>query len=649
MKIFLFTYLLITCTVYTQDKVDSLVNAIQYKSTLEKIKTLDDFCWKNRDFLPQQALRAGNMALMLAESIDNKHYISKTLNFLSVIYRDQGEYERSLKYANRGLDVATQANDETEIAYSYNNISTIYRLMGNYVEAIEKLYDALKIFENINDSTGIAYCYYNLGLVFLKKDNYEKALESFKKTYLIREKINDQTGKIKALGRTAEVYLKIGNVKKAFEIFKIVEENYNSVSDKRNLMVAIMGLANIYKRKNELDSAISKRESALSLAKDFNDVNGIVSNLSELGNLYTVKKNLTKAKQYLDEAFKVAENFNSSDLKTTVYKNLVDYYQLAGDFKNAFKYLKILKIQQDSNYLKEKRTAISEVESAYLISKKERENILLTHNLEQEKAIIKYYLLISILLIGLVFTLFYLYRYNKKTAEQLKELNATKDKFFSIIAHDLKNPITSQFGLSSILIHEFNEMSDEEKLQIIKSIDNAGKQTYKLLENLLYWARSQTGKLDFNPKEFDLNEIVLDTISLFNESAKAKNIKIEFHERPYCIVYADEEMIKTVLRNLISNAIKFTKDNGIVKISLNEYENKKLVAVQDNGIGIENNILEKIFRVDSIASSRGTHGEKGTGLGLVLCKEFVEKNNGKIWVESEIDKGSTFYFTIPTL
>ncbi|MCX7874842.1 MAG: tetratricopeptide repeat-containing sensor histidine kinase [Melioribacteraceae bacterium] len=639
---------LLSTTLFAQDKVDSIVTAIQNKSTIEKIKILDDFCWVYRDKDPKQALRAGNIALMLAESIDDKHFISKSLNFLSVIYRDQGEYEKSLKLANRGLDVAQQANDFTEIAYSYNNISTIYRLMGNYSDAIEKLYEGLKIFESINDSVGIGYCYYNLGFVYLKQENYNKALEVFQKTVEIRNKINDHEGKTKALGRIAEVYLRMGNDKKALEIFNEVENNFKSFSDQRGLNVIRMGLADIYKRKKDYQKAILEREEALKLSKNFNDISGIVTNLSELANLYTITKNYSLAKKYLDEAKNVSDKFNSSELKITTYKNYVFYFETLNDLNNAYKYLKLLKQHQDLIYEKEKRAAISEVESAYQISKIDKENLLLKTKLEQQKTRTNYIILIAVLFIGLASTLFILYRNNKKTSEKLKELNATKDKFFSIIAHDLKNPITSQFGLTSILIEEFHKMTDAEKLEIIKSIDTASKQTYKLLENLLYWARTQTGKLEFNPKKFDINDIIIDTISLLNESAKSKKIKIEYEEKPQNEVFADEEMIKTVLRNLLSNAVKFTNDFGVIKISLNEKSNNQIISISDDGIGIEQNILDKLFKVDSIFSGRGTRGETGTGLGLILCKEFVERNKGKIWVESLIGKGTTFSFSLPT-
>lgn len=640
--------LLITNIAFSQDKVDSLISSIQNKSTVEQIKILDDFCWKNRDANPKLALKAVNIALMLAESINDKHYISKSLNFISVIYRDQGEYEKSLKYANRGLDVASLANDKVELAYSYNNISTIYRLMGNYPDAIEKLYKALNIFESINDSTGLAYCYYNLGLVYLKQGNLDKASENFNKTFQIRERIGDVEGKSKALGRLAETYLKMNQDKKALEIFNQVEKIYDSLSDQRSLIVIRTGIAEIFKKKKDYKRAIEEREKALNLSRKIEDVIGIVDNLSELGNLYAILRDYSKAKKYLDEAKALSDKYNSIELKINTYKNLTEYYESQSNFIDAYKTLKMLNTFKDSINLREKKTAVSEVESAYQIAKREKENLFLKAEYEKQELRTKYIILVIVLLLILTFTLFVLYRNHKKTSQKLTELNATKDKFFSIIAHDLKNPITSQFGLTSILIEEFNNMSNEEKLEIIKAIDNAGKQTYKLLENLLYWARTQTGGLEVNPQKLNLNNLILEVISLLKEQAYSKKIKIEYEEKPESFIYADEEMVKTVLRNLISNAIKFTYAGGTIKINIDEKNKFKIVSVKDNGIGIEKNLIENIFRIDKVSTTKGTDGEKGTGLGLILCKEFIEKNNGKIWVESEIDKGTTFYFALPS-
>lgn len=646
LKKLLFVLLLVT-TVGAQTKVDSLLNVIQSKPKIEQIKILSAFCWKYRDIDPKLALSAGEISLSLSESIGDKHLHAQALNYLSVIYRDQGAYEKSLGFSTRGLQLAQSINDKGQEAYSYNNISTIYRLMGNYPVAIEKLYKALEIFERIKDKVGIGYCYYNLGFVYMKQENFNKALENFEATVKIRESLADVEGKTKALGRIAEIYLHKGEDQKALSIFREVENAYKNLEDQRSLIVIRMGMAELYKRSNNFKRAIEERTLALELAEKFDDVMGIVANSSELGVLYASLGNYAEGKKFLELGRTTAQKYNSSELKLTNYRNYAEYFEIQKDYTNAYKYSQLHKLCQDSISQKEKNTAISEVEAAYRLAKKEKENELLQKDLEKQQVQIKYAVLIVILLIGLVAIATILYFFKRKTSRQLAELNATKDKFFSIIAHDLKNPITTQFGLTSLILADYNDIEDEERLNLIRSVDQAGKQTYRLLENLLYWSRSQTGRLDYVPRLIQINDLVLESYNLLNENAKAKSVTLVPSDKDDFTAYGDEDMIKTILRNLISNAIKFSNKGGLVKVLLSEKGNEKIISVVDCGVGISPDHLKGIFKIDTVSSLPGTDGERGTGLGLILCKEFVEKNGGKIWIESQLGIGSTFSFSLP--
>lgn len=640
--------LLLVSVIRAQNKVDSLVTAIRNKPVPDQISVLDDFCWKYRDIDPKLAILAAEFSLSLSEKIGDIPNQAKILNFQSVIYRDQGAYEKSLALSTHGLQLAQSVNDQTEIAYSYNNISTIYRLMGNYSAALEKLYRALEIFESINDKVGIGYCYYNLGFVYMRQENFDKALENFEATAKIRQSLNDVVGKTKALGRIAEIYLHKGENQKALTIFREVEKAYSNFDDQRSLISIRMGLAELFKRNSDLENALHERKQALELSQKFEDVIGIVTNASEIGVLHALVGNFSEGKKFLEYAGSTAKKFNSSELKLTNYKSYAEFFEIKKDYTNAYKYAKLYKQYQDSIYKKEKSTAISEVEAAYQVNKKEREKELVQKDLEKHQQLIKYWAFISILLVGLVVIAVISYFSKRKTTVKLKELNATKDKFFSIIAHDLKNPITAQFTMTSMIIEDYKEMSDDELLEMIKAVDKAGKQTYRLLENLLYWSRAQIGRLEYIPKEIFLDELVRESFDLLHDNAKAKDITLVPAAPNAFSAYGDEEMVKTVLRNLISNAIKFTNQGGTVKVEFEEKDNQKIVRVIDNGVGIPARYLDQIFRIDVVASTPGTEGERGTGLGLILCKEFVEKNGGKVWVESEEGKGSIFSFSLPT-
>ncbi|MEJ5285687.1 MAG: hypothetical protein CH6_3279 [Candidatus Kapaibacterium sp.] len=235
----------------------------------------------------------------------------------------------------------------------------------------------------------------------------------------------------------------------------------------------------------------------------------------------------------------------------------------------------------------------------------------------------------------------------RESEQKLRELNATKDKFFSIIAHDLKNPIGAFKNVLELLYQNFNDFSKEEILEFIEPLRESSAQLFALLENLLFWARSQTGRIQIEPIEFDLCDLIRQNISLLKLQAENKQITIESDLPERILVNADINTITTVLRNLISNAIKFTRSGGKIVVSAKVVDGYAEVCVEDNGIGMSKETMEKLFRIDVHHTSLGTANEKGTGLGLIVCKEFVEANKGKIWVESEEGKGSKFYFTVP--
>ncbi|MEI7980594.1 MAG: PAS domain-containing sensor histidine kinase [Bacteroidota bacterium] len=234
-----------------------------------------------------------------------------------------------------------------------------------------------------------------------------------------------------------------------------------------------------------------------------------------------------------------------------------------------------------------------------------------------------------------------------RQTEQLKELNATKDKFFSIIAHDLRSPFGTIMGLVELLISDIKDFDKEEIERFLGMIANSSKQAFNLLENLLLWARNQRGTMSFQPEIMEIQKRVLENINLVQGQADKKEIRITSQIRRHQIVMADKNMLDTILRNLFSNAIKFTPDNGEIVIMAKTKDKMVEISVCDNGVGITREDIDTIFKTGGKPSAFGTAGERGSGLGLILCKEFVEKNQGKIWVESKPGKGSTFSFTIP--
>jgi signal transduction histidine kinase len=226
--------------------------------------------------------------------------------------------------------------------------------------------------------------------------------------------------------------------------------------------------------------------------------------------------------------------------------------------------------------------------------------------------------------------------------EELTALNKTKDKFFSIIAHDLRNPFNSIIGLADIVLGHLTDPEHARTRKSVSDIREASRHAFDLLQNLLIWARSQTGNLEFNPTTFDLTERIDDNMVLVQGQAARKNIVLVNHSDAPVPVTGDSHMINTILRNLLTNAIKFTPHEGRVEVSVSCDEDAVLIHVRDSGVGISPEIMEKLFRLDNKYTHKGTDQERGSGLGLILCKEFAEKHNGAITVESTVGSGSCF-------
>ncbi len=231
--------------------------------------------------------------------------------------------------------------------------------------------------------------------------------------------------------------------------------------------------------------------------------------------------------------------------------------------------------------------------------------------------------------------------------DQLKELNATKDKFFSIIAHDLRGPFNNIIGFSGLLQDYYHDYNDDQKEDMISMLNTSARTAYKLLENLLEWARTQSNQISFEPVTLNLNKIIDNCVNEINGMASNKEIKIFVEQTEKITIFGDKNLISFVIRNLLANAVKFTHRKGQITISTETKQNFLEISVSDTGVGISQKNIDKLFRIDDKYLMRGTEGEPTTGLGLILCREFVEKQGGKIWVKSQLNSGSIFTFSLP--
>ncbi len=398
--------------------------------------------------------------------------------------------------------------------------------------------------------------------------------------------------------------------------------------------------------------------------------------LNKIGEVYLRSDNYSKAYEYLNKSYQISERLELDELRCENYKYLSRYYEKMGDAKLAHDYFVDYIDLKEYLYKAESEANLENLKKVFETEGQKKEIELLQKQFEvqemefRKQKTLQYFMIVILFMsVGIMFMLIWRFRagYNtylilrnknrelENINEKLKiselslhEMNATKDRFFSIIANDLKIPFNKLLDFSKRVAKDLNHLSDEELRENVSYINESSKKFFGLLENLLQWSAVQTKTLHMAPEVFDLAIVVKIEADQIRKKASKKNITVscqsEYSEIP---VYADKTLVFTTLKNLLDNALKFTYQDGEIKIKTGVSKDYAEVCVIDTGMGIEKEKLEKLFRIDPDNPNSGKGHEKGSGLGLVLCREFVELNGGSIKAESEYGKGSRFCFTIP--
>lgn len=583
-----------------------------------------------------KALKNFQEAIVIYEKLENNKEIARLYNYIGICYSNLFSEDKAIQYYLKSLKIyENQLNDLEGVARNYIDIGNLYYNKENYEFAFKYLNDALHLYEKQGDKSGIAASYTNLGNVLADNNNVGKGIEYYFKSIKIGIEIGDDIGVAMNYNNLGDSYITLKQYKEADSYFQkalIIATKENNIYLKA---LVYLNMADLYYKENKINDAITKSYQSLELSNQIGNLEYQSFNLLYLSKAYeklgNIEKSFTFLKQY--------NALNDSIAETNKIKNVELFHAL--------------------NDLENKRTTIDELSAKHELTEIKYEN---------EKKI-SYFLIILMAIVGLFLIISINLHTSRKKAYNLLEFrnhqiksmneeiqkqsvnlkhsNSTKDKFFSIIAHDLKNPFNSIQGFTELLIDNYKVFNDEKKLKFLKIIKASSLKASNLLANLLLWANNQSGMLQFNPVKIDLALFVAEAISFVEIQAINKEITIINNVDSNVFVLADKNMVDTVLRNLISNAIKFTYSKGEIQIYAVLKDNFIEICVKDNGIGIANDDLENLFNIDIKNTSVGTANEQGSGLGLILCKDFIEKNGGKIWVESKPNFGSEFKFTLP--
>lgn len=602
-------------------------------------------------------------AITIATEADHLRYRAVALDKLGTLVRRTGLYDQSLAYHLQSMELAEKLDDKKLLASIYNHIGVVYRRKTDDNLALNYHLRALRAGEEIGDTHIISYASNSIGIIYTYQKNYTEALGYFYRALHLAEQRDNPTGVAINLNCIAWVHELQKNYGTAIEYYERSLGVNEKAGNLEGMAICYNDMGKLYRSMGQYKKSLDFYEKTLHIHESTGDLHHVVSNRINLGQVYADLGEYQRSLSELYNALDIAKQLGSKRLLMDCYEQLAETHQDLRQFESSLYYLKNYAAYRDSIYNEESSRQIAEFKTLFDTEKKEKENILLTAEKDALDAQVKRQRLtvFAVSAFLLFFTAISVYLFvirrklllyqekinlqNEQLIENEKKLNemiATKDKFFKIIAHDLRNHFNGLLGYSELLALTHREMNADERENMINDISDISKNTFSLLENLLVWSRSQTDNLPFSPKEYRLSRLVDATISAVQSLVKAKGLKLTSTVAKEIKVYADKEMLNTVLRNLISNAIKFSNQGGEIHIAAEQENGQVKIDVRDQGIGMSREKLDILFDITQKTSTLGTDKEKGTGLGLALCKEFVEINGGQIHVESEKGKGSVF-------
>ncbi len=621
----------------------------------------------------QKSFEYAKQAVELANEINDFTLKIKTNRMLGLNYNLEGDYTSALKYETRCLQLAFAFNDSSNMGLSHSNIGNYYYELGEYDQAYYYLTQGYKILQrNLNDSLAMNIALHNIGRVFKELGQYEVALKHLKLSQKISEELNDLEGRPYSLDEIGDVELRMGNYDSALYYLTLsIREGRKLIAKKPNTTIkelqpkTFSKIAKTYLHKGDYNKAFAYYDSTYKIHELTGNKYGIAEVELGRGTVFLKQKKYDEARLYIEKAVGLAKGINARVLEIACYEQLSTLWENKNDFKKSLEYFKQFKVLGDSLFSNELHQKMLRDQILFETATRDDQIAALSRSEEIQKSELKKQEFIRNILVVLMaltgILLISMYRSGQrrkqinslllqhqeemeKRSKELEQLNQVKDKFFSIISHDLRSPINALAGLMDLL--DKGAIASHELPVAIKELRVRFNHTRSLMNNLLDWTVLQMDKINLQAGNVPLFKIVEQNIELMG-STQNKKIKMVNNVPENAVGYADSNTINLVIRNLMTNAIKFTNDGGEIAVSAESKGNEWVVSVRDNGIGMSDDIQKKLFDKINLYSTRGTANEKGTGLGLILCKEFVEKNGGRIWAESEENKGSTFWFTVP--
>jgi signal transduction histidine kinase len=685
-RILLFIFLFFALFGYSQNqqKIDSLKSLIRLEeNTKHKVDLLNSLSIEFAATTIDSTIFFAKKALDLSKQINYKKGIALSHNYLSRALIEKSDFSSAIEHYNAALDLFYELKDSAMILDTYRGLSYVYSYSSNQMTSLNFNLRALEYAEQLKDTNSLSILFNNLAVSYLKIGDYSNSNIYFERTieFDLMQNIPHNTAisyanqgvlfiRDQKLDRAAKSYEKV------LELLPYVENNYV----KSYLFISLL---KFYSEDGQFITAKAYADSAYYLCNSYGFDHITVRLYRRLGELNIKQNNYSLAIKNLDSCLDLSSKLGVAEALPEVYMLKADALSKQGKHKEAYQAHEMSHIMQDS--LKTSKIALvlgeyeEEQRTKNELKRRQLEQDLQNQRIENNRMemLLKFRFAIAVIVLLVIVAIsgfYFFFKLRKKTQllkaqhdlinqqkeqleqhnvllknseENLQELNATKDKFFNIIAHDLKSPFTAIIGYSDELRENYQDYSEDERKLMIQNISKSSHLTFDLVENLLNWAQSQSGFIEINKEKLNLLQLVNNSIKPYKAAAKRKNIEVILKINDQFEINADKESMRIVISNLFNNAVKFSNEDSEIILSAKQSLKETIFCIQDFGLGMPKEMLKNLFRTDKNIQRVGTSNEKGTGLGLILCQEFIHKNDGKIWVESEEGKGSKFFFTLP--
>ncbi|BAO74723.1 two-component system sensor histidine kinase [Winogradskyella sp. PG-2] len=622
----------------------------------------------------KMALRYVNLTTKLSEKLNYTKGLAESSYFRALIYTKRNDYFNAIDNYNRSKKYYLQLNDTLGVAKVSNSIGLLEIKRGNYTIGLQNSLSAIDIFEKQDLNNELSSAYNNLAEAYFKTNQIDKAIEFNFKALAVRQQINDTNGINESTKNIADLYSIRKEHRKAIEYYEKVLELINPDTDKDLRGEILPKLGSEYLEFNEYDKASMYLSEGLKYNRNQGNDEGLLRALNANGNLNLQKRKVKLAELQLNEAYVIAQKIDNKAELLKNYKLHIALDSTRGYFQNAFFWQNKYYDLKDLIAKEEQPIFSTDIEPVDLNEGKNTiiDDLNTDDNRTNGKAswfnnplilygaIAALAILLTLLLVNWLKTkkhkdtiveqnnkLAQEQNLNKKLTEQtlhLEEEIEVKDKLFSIVSHDLKDSISSIKAFLDLLKED--SITKEEFRELIPELSENANNASSLLFNLLNWSKSQMQNLEPKPELFNIQEVFHNKMALVEQKVEDKRIVL-IDESQRDFIYADKSMVEIVIQNLITNAVKFSRTGDVITVSNQDFNGKALICVEDTGVGISRENIDKLFNANKNFTTVGTKNEKGTGLGLSIAKDLVELNSGKIWVESTQNVGSKFFIELP--